>query len=270
MITRQYTGDIASPSMRPLGSWTNAKLLMSTKHLGSGEMLLLPNNDSIHTTVQVHLDNASFSLPSACWEKKYFLFLAWMPLQKSGIVAGNREHISLFQIYQLYRRWNRDDPTPVDWWHTMRFPGTTLRALLCSLGLLGVGTTSSTFISSFHACAQEYSRIRKNWGANYLPQNYFQFLHKWAIKECNAGTLMVLMVEDSSTVWRQWVFNCYILISGFTQDNSCHIISVLLPAVLLMVMVNQFLSMNWVTSFYFLLRWCYINLELNSEQKGCY
>lgn len=175
------------------------------------------------------------------------------------------EHISLFQIYQLYKRWSRDDPTPADWWHTMCFPGMTLRALLCNLGLLGVGTTSSTFSSGFHACAQEYSRIRKSWGANYLLRNYFQFLQEWAIKVCNAGKLMVLMGEDSSTVWRQLVFNCYILMSGFTQDDSCHIISILLPAVLLMVMVNPFLNMNWVTSFYFLLRRCYINLEIYSE-----
>lgn len=39
-----------------------------------------------------------------------------------------REHISLFQIYQLYGRWSRDDPSPADWRHTMHFPGSVLRA----------------------------------------------------------------------------------------------------------------------------------------------
>ncbi len=104
---------------------------MSTKHLSSRKMLFVPNNsDSIHTRVQVHLDNTSLPLLSACWgERKILsLFSPSAPAEIWDSGWKRREHISLFQIYQLYVRWSRDDPSPADWRHTMHFPGCVLRA----------------------------------------------------------------------------------------------------------------------------------------------
>lgn len=43
-------------------------------------------------------------------------------------MAGSGAHISLPQIYQLYERWSRDDPSPTDWRRTAHFPGAILRA----------------------------------------------------------------------------------------------------------------------------------------------
>lgn len=125
---RLDTEVIVSPSVRPLGSLKNATLVMSTKHLSSRTDAFSAKQ---HTTVQVHSHNTSVSLFSACWERyNAFSFLAQVLLQKSGIVAGNRVHISLSlsQTYQLCGRWSRDDLSPADWQHTMHFPGTFLRA----------------------------------------------------------------------------------------------------------------------------------------------